>query len=169
VWHLGLRGQPEPAYTGTLNFSLVLNLISALGAGDHALLWQYLRRYDPAVNENRAIVETMVDRAVAYFKDYIEPQKKYRPATAAERPLFEALLTRLEAYPGEDEAELQAMVFDVARERQVDPKEFFASIYEVLLGQERGPRFGTFVRLVGKERICAMLTKALAESGPEPS
>ena len=104
----------------------------------------------------------MVARAVAYFRDFIEPHKKYRAPTDAERPLFAALLAKLEAYTGEDEDQLQAMVFDVAREHQADPKGFFTALYQVLLGQERGPRFGTFAKLVGKERTVAMIQKALA-------
>jgi lysyl-tRNA synthetase class 1 len=39
---------------------------------------------------------------------------------------------------------------------------FFKLIYQVLLGQDRGPRFGTFVTLVGKERVVKMLEQKLA-------
>ena len=48
-------------------------------------------------------------------------------------------------------------IFDLAREHEVDPKDFFAAIYQVLLGQERGPRFGSFARLVGLDRVVALI------------
>ena len=37
------------------------------------------------------------------------------------------------------------------------PKNLFKMFYEVVFGQERGPRFGTFVQLVGKEKALNLL------------
>jgi len=39
---------------------------------------------------------------------------------------------------------------------------FFQTIYQVLLGQERGPRFGSFVALYGIEETRALIAQALA-------
>ena len=97
-----------------------------------------------------------------FFRDFIEPNKKYRKPEDEERPWFESLLKKLDDYAGDDENELQAMVFDTAREHGTEPKLVFRAIYEVLLGQERGPRFGTFVKLVGKKKAVEMISEALA-------
>ena len=48
----------------------------------------------------------------------------------------------------------------VAKEHEVGPRDLFAMFYEVVLGQERGPRFGTFAKLVGKEQVLMLLKKA---------
>jgi lysyl-tRNA synthetase class 1 len=161
VWHIDRIGRPVPAYTGGINFSLALNLISGIGAGDRELLKDYLKRYDPEVDRNEKVVDKLVDRAVRYFKDFIEPFKKYRGPTEDERAMFQTLLEKLEAYDGDEEGEMQAMVFDAARDNGADPKDFFRAIYEVLLGQERGPRFGTFAKLVGKDRAAEMIREKL--------
>lgn len=157
VWHLQKSGRPVPPYTGRLNFSLVLNLISALGAGDPALLHDYLRRYDPEAEKNPEVVMKMVERAGRYFRDFIEPNKRYRPPSADERAWLSTLIKKIEGYPGESEDELQSLVFDAAREHGADAKIFFKALYEVLLGQERGPRFGTFIKLVGKPKAIEMI------------
>jgi lysyl-tRNA synthetase class 1 len=162
VWHLKKIGRLAPAYTGRIDFSLALNLISALGAGDQGLLFDYLRRYDPEVEHNPEIVSKLVQRAARYFQDFIEPHKQYRPATAEEKRWFADLRGRLAAYAGTDENELQAMVFDVATAAGADARQVFKAIYEVLLGQERGPRFGTFAKLVGRERVGQLLDRALS-------
>ena len=39
---------------------------------------------------------------------------------------------------------------------------FFQMIYQVLLGQERGPRFGSFVELFGIAETRALIGRALA-------
>ena len=161
VWHLKEIGRSAPDYTSNINFSLVLNLISALGSGDSELLWDYIRRYDPDSEANLEVIDDMVKRAVAYYRDFIEPNKKYRGPDESEKVLFGALVEKLEQYNGDDEKEYQSMVFDAAKENDADPKAMFKAFYEVLLGQERGPRFGTFAKLVGKDRAIEMLEEKL--------
>jgi len=39
---------------------------------------------------------------------------------------------------------------------------FFQMIYQILLGQERGPRFGSFAALYGTEETRALIDRALA-------
>ena len=44
---------------------------------------------------------------------------------------------------------------------EVQPGDFFKMFYEVIFGQERGPRFGTFVQLVGKDKALSMLDEKM--------
>lgn len=157
VWHIGNAGDAVLDYGAQVNFSVVNNLISALGTDDAALLMDYLERYDPDAGNYGELVEDLVEKGLNYYRDFVLPSKKFRPATPAELELLGRIKELLEASIGEDEAELQAIPFDVARAAGIQPKELFRTIYEVLLGQERGPRFGSFVRLVGKERVLEML------------
>ncbi|MCA3665076.1 MAG: lysine--tRNA ligase, partial [Methylobacterium sp.] len=39
---------------------------------------------------------------------------------------------------------------------------WFAAIYNVLLGEERGPRFGSFAVIYGIENTVALIRKAIA-------
>jgi lysyl-tRNA synthetase class 1 len=41
-------------------------------------------------------------------------------------------------------------------------RDWFAALYEVLLGQTQGPRFGSFVELYGIDETRALIVKALA-------
>lgn len=161
AWHLERIGRAVPPWTGRIDFSLALNLISALGAGDQGLLLDYLRRYDPEVENNAEVVAKLVQRASNYFRDFVEPNKKYRPATDDEKKWFAALAEKLAATATEDEQELQALVFDMAKAEGADAKLVFKAIYEVLLGQERGPRFGTFAKMLGRDRTLELLRRAL--------
>ena len=161
IWHLFNRGAEVPAYRTTITFSLINNLIAAIGADDIELITGYLKRYDPSVDENAEIIEDLINKATHYYRDFILPNKKYRPATEDEKKMLGELRDRLAAAETEDEKELQTIPFDVAREFDVPAGSFFKIFYEVLLGQERGPRFGTFTRLVGKERVLGLLDRAI--------
>ncbi len=161
LWQIERSGHDVPVYTSNINFSMVNNLISAMGADNKDLLLNYLKRYDPSVSDNKKIVSDLVDSGLNYFRDFIEPQKKHRKPTQNEAEILRELKDRLDAYQGEDEDEIQAMVFDVARDKGIEPADLFKTIYQVLLGQDRGPRFGTFTRLIGKDRVKSLIQEKL--------
>ena len=102
-----------------------------------------------------------MSKSLTYYRDFILPNKNYRPPTAQEKEMLQAIRKEIAAYQGDDEKELQKIPFDIARSFNVEPRALFKSLYETLLGQERGPRFGTFAKLVGKERMLTLLDEAL--------
>jgi lysyl-tRNA synthetase class 1 len=157
IWHIFNKGRDIPEYNTSINFSLINNLISAVGTDDHNLIIDYLNHYDPSGMNYAAIVRDLVNKALNYYRDFILPNKQYRVPTEAERAMLKSIHDKLAEYPGDHEDELQSIPFDVARDFNVAPQDLFKMFYEVLLGQERGPRFGTFTRLVGKDKVLALL------------
>lgn len=162
VWHIFDKGRQIPPYTCTISFSLINNLISAVGTDDANLIIEYLRRYDPDIGAQAAVIEDLVKKGMHYYRDHILPHKQFRSPTDHERQLLQTLQERLASYAGDDENELQTIPFDVARQFEVAPRDLFKTFYEVVLGQDRGPRFGTFICLVGKERVLDLMDNALA-------
>ena len=159
AWHV-FSGNP-PAYDCAVSFSTVNNLVSAVGADDRELLLSYLRRYDEHTDQHLATVEDLIGRSLAFYRDFILPTKVYRKPDASMRPLFEELLARLKEATDQPVEVLHAIPFDIAKAHDVEPPAFFLAFYQALLGQERGPRFGSFVQLVGTPMMISMLEKAL--------
>lgn len=166
IWHVHNRGHNVPAWGANVNYATVSNLISALGSDSPQLVIEYLERYDPLSKDYPEIIGDLVGKALNYYRDFVLPAKSYRKPTEEERALFMELRDRLLAYEGKNEDELQAIPFDVAREHGMPPSEFFRLFYEVVLGQDRGPRFGGFALLLGKDRLAHLIEeRALPESG----
>ena len=161
LWHL-FSGGDVPRYGGKINFSEVSNLIAALGSDSAELLVDYVRRYDSEAANYPNVLNALVEKGLAYYRDRVLPDKEYRTPSDDERALLGRLRDHLAECENGDETTLQAIPFDVAREVGVKPKDLFRTVYEVLLGQERGPRFGSFVMLVGKDRVVEMLGEAAA-------
>ncbi|MBT3345265.1 MAG: lysine--tRNA ligase [Gemmatimonadetes bacterium] len=161
VWHVFAGGKDVPAYDASVNFTVVGNLISALGTDDETVLRDFLLRYDPAIGDYPDVLAALVHKGLNYYREQVVPHKVYREPTEMERALFGQLCEQLEASDAVDEKELQSIPFDVARAADQEPRELFTSFYEVILGQERGPRFGTFVRLIGKDRVLNMLREKI--------
>ena len=186
VWHLHSGNPPEPetlqhgegAQT-TVTFAMLLNLAAVANSDNPAVLWGFLRRYAPTTSpENHPRLDKLVHYAVAYFRDFVAPKKRYRAADEVESRALEAVSAKLAALAADTSAEdVQHALYDIARpipryqdlkakgatpERPGVSNEFFNMIYAVLLGEERGPRLGSFIALYGLEETRALIAKALA-------
>jgi lysyl-tRNA synthetase, class I len=161
VWHLGDRGEGVPAYNAQVDYSAVTNLIAAMGTDSIELLIGYLERYDASAADYHDVVQGLVEKGLNYYRDFVLPNMVFRSPDQDERAALQALSEQLAAADPSDEEVLQAIPFDTARAVGLEPKALFRSFYEVVFGQERGPRFGSFVKLVGKERMLEMLERGI--------
>jgi len=161
VWHIH-NGKP-PSEEAHLSFSILLNLASVCNSADKAVLWGFIQRYAPgAAPETAPILDGLVTCATAYYRDFVKPAKKYRKATEDEAAAFTDLATGLEALaPGASAEDIQTLVYETGK-RPAFPemKSWFKSCYEVLLGQDQGPRLGSFIALYGVTETVALLEKA---------
>jgi lysyl-tRNA synthetase, class I len=162
VWHIH-RSRP-PAADIPVSFNLMLNLVSASNAHDKDVLWGFIRRYAPdASPQTHPLLDQLAGYAVRYFDDFVKPQKKFRAPDDRERAALEALSAELaKAPPGANGEALQGIVFEVGKTAGFEPlRAWFTAIYEVLLGQSQGPRFGSFVELYGVAETRALIARAL--------
>ncbi|CAN1722585.1 Lysine--tRNA ligase [Hyphomicrobium sp. 1Nfss2.1] len=177
VWHIH-TGNPPPANV-PITFALLLNLVAASNADDKEVLWGFIRRHVKGVSpETHPLLDEMAGYAVRYYADFVKPRKKYRHADDVETAALRALSDTLAAAsPDATAEELQGLVYDVGRsvpryqdlnakgatpERPGVSNAWFNAIYEVLLGEEKGPRFGSFIELYGINETRALIDKALA-------
>jgi lysyl-tRNA synthetase class 1 len=57
---------------------------------------------------------------------------------------------------------VQDVVYEVGKAHGFEPlRAWFGALYEVLLGQAQGPRFGSFATLFGCAQTAAMIRSAL--------
>jgi lysyl-tRNA synthetase class 1 len=162
VWHIHAGAPPEADLP--ISFALLLNLVSVSNAEDKATLWGFIRKYAPGASpEEHPLLDRLVGYALAYYRDFVKPAKTYRLATEKERKALEALSAELaKVQPGADGEALQAIVYEVGKAHAFEPlRAWFAALYEVLLGQSQGPRFGGFVELYGVDNTRALIARAL--------
>ncbi|WP_299443397.1 lysine--tRNA ligase [uncultured Rhodospira sp.] len=165
VWHIH-NGTP-PREAAHLSFGILLNLASVCHSEDPAVLWHYIGRYAPGATPATApILDGLVRHAIAYYRDFVLPTKQYRPATAAEAKALEALRAALAEAPPDAAAEdLQTLVYEIGKEHGEtfgDLKGWFKALYQILLGQDQGPRMGSFIALYGRSETLALLDRAIA-------
>ena len=163
TWHIH-AGSP-PKIDMPVSFSMLLNLVSASNSSDKSTLWGFISQYDAsATPENNPKLDELVGCAISYFEDFVKPNKKFRNPSEQERKALEDLATRLDAMPAESDGEtLQTEVYSVGKDHAFENlRDWFQALYQILLGQDQGPRFGSFAALYGKDQTVAMIKEALA-------
>ena len=166
LWFFHEPGDPPARYRSKLDYSMIRNLVAGLGTDDPEIVVGTLRRYDPEIDPNDPRIDDLIRGAIAFDQDLVAPQRCYRTPDMDERSLLEELARRIEEEPSEEVDRLQSLAFDLARERDIKPRDLFQLFYEVLLGQRQGPRLGPFIQLMGKRELATALRGALARVMP---
>ncbi|MBL8590176.1 MAG: lysine--tRNA ligase [Methylobacteriaceae bacterium] len=188
VWHIHAGAPPEPEvlhHVGesgagtTVSFGMLLNLVAVANSEDPKVVWGFLRRYAPTASpETYPRLDALVGYAIAYYRDFVRPAKRFHAADEVEAQALRKLSEALAALPADADAEaVQTALYDVARpipryqdfaakgatpERPGVSNQWFSTIYRILLGEEKGPRFGSFVALYGLAETRALIDKALS-------
>jgi lysyl-tRNA synthetase, class I len=186
VWHVHGGTPPEPELLthdghgpATVSFAMLLNLAAVSNDENPSVLWGFLRRYYPSSSpETHPGLDKLVGYAVAYFRDFVAPRKRYREADDVERGVLKQISAALAQLPSDISADqIQHTLYDIAREipryqdhsvkgstpeRPGVSNEFFNMIYAILLGENHGPRLGSFIAIYGVDETRKVIDKALA-------
>ena len=168
AWHIHAGTPPAPE--GHVTFGLLLNLASVCNTEDPAVLWGFISRYAPdATAETAPILASLVGHAIAYYRDFVKPDKQFRAPDATERAALDDLVQALDALPaGADAETIQSEVYEVGKRHSFENlRDWFRALYETLLGQSQGPRFGSFIALYGKDETVALIRRVLAGEAVE--
>jgi lysyl-tRNA synthetase class 1 len=177
VWHIH-SGKP-PKVDMPVSFAMLLTLVSSSNAENKDTLWGFIGRYRPGVTpQTHPKLDALVGYAIHYFHDFVLPEKKFRQPTDVERQALSDLRDALSQLKPEATAEeIQNVVYEIGRrdpfldhaKKAKDGRpgvslDWFNMLYQVLLGQEKGPRFGSFVAVYGVQNTVDMIDGALARS-----
>jgi lysyl-tRNA synthetase class 1 len=165
AWHIH-NGKP-PVEDVPITFGLLLNLAGVCNAESPAVLWQFISRYKAGANPaNAPLLDRLVKHAIAYYQDFVKPAKVYKPIAAVQKPAFVALRETLANFTLEPTPEnLQTAVFEVGKkypEEFASLRDWFQALYQVLLGQDQGPRMGSFIAIYGVKESVTLLDRAIA-------
>ena len=186
VWHIHVGAPPDPEVLvhdgdgrAAMSFAMLLNLAAVSNSEDPSVLWGFLRRHFPSASpQTHPRLDSLVRYAVAYFRDFVAPKKRYREADEVERGVLERISSNLSQLPANASAdEIQHALYDIARPipryqdhaakgataaRPGVSNEFFNMVYAVLLGEDQGPRLGSFIAIYGLDETRALIAKALS-------
>jgi len=166
AWHIHLGEIPQDAGS-PISFGMLLNLASVANAETSDKLWGFIHRYNPEVSaENCPMLGVLAERAVAYYRDMVRPTKQFRAPSDIERAALLDLAAVLNEFAaGTDADTLQTAVFEVGKRHPFpDLRSWFVCLYQVLLGQDEGPRFGGFAAIYGVPETVTLIENTLSQT-----
>ncbi|MCY4048063.1 MAG: lysine--tRNA ligase [Hyphomicrobiales bacterium] len=167
VWHVHAGSPPAPDVSiegARLDFQLLLNLVNASNASNAQTLWGFLECYAPGVSpESHPALDSLAHYAIAYYHDFVAPHRKRRAPTPKEASALKGLIERLQGLsPDADAKTVQNEVYAAGKAAGFEElRGWFQALYEILLGEKQGPRFGSFIRFYGIENSIALIRDAL--------
>ena len=151
VWHVH-NGKP-PKEKIVMPFSMLLNLVGSSNADNKEIIWKFINRFHKEINpKENQILDGLTEYAINYFKDKVEPNKKFKRPNAEEKKALENLVKKLSKIEQTlSPEEIQTHVYTAGKENGYDEnlRDWFKLIYEVVFGEENGPRMGFFISFFG--------------------
>tara|TARA_B110001452_G_scaffold44965_1_gene34368 strand:- start:1088 stop:2650 length:1563 start_codon:yes stop_codon:yes gene_type:complete len=151
VWHVHNGQMPKEEII--MSFSMLLNLVETSNADSKELLWKFVKKYKKDISEkNYPIFDNLIDYAIKYFNDIIKLKKKYKKPNVDEKKALTSLIKILESCKDEMKPEeIQTLIYTAGKENGYaeNLREWFKLIYEVVFGDENGPRMGFFISFFG--------------------
>jgi len=163
VWHVHNGNIPNEEMIMT--FSMLLNLVETSNADNKELLWKFVKKYKPDINEkNFPIFDGLVGYAIKFFNDVIKSQKKYKNPSDSEKLALQALIKTLEKCNDQMSPEdIQTLIYSTGKENGYaeNLRDWFKLIYEVVFGDENGPRMGFFISFFGVNETKELLVSKI--------
>ena len=163
VWHV--HNGSIPNENMIMSFSMLLNLVETSNADSKELLWKFVKKYKKNINEeNYPIFDALVGYAIKYFNNVIRSQKKYKTPDKKEKLALEALIKNLEKCNDQMLPEdIQTIIYSTGKDNGYSEnlRDWFKLIYEVVFGDENGPRMGFFISFFGVKETKELIIKKI--------
>ncbi|MBD1135575.1 lysine--tRNA ligase [Pelagibacterales bacterium SAG-MED47] len=151
VWHV--HNSNVPKENTIMSFSMLLNLVETSNADNKELLWKFVKKYKENILEkDYPIFDNLVGYAIRYFNDIIKVKKKYKSPNSSEKRALEALIKNLDGCNDQMSPEdIQTLIYSTGKENGYaeNLRDWFKLIYQVVFGDENGPRMGFFISFFG--------------------
>ena len=163
VWHVHNGNVPKEDMIMT--FSMLLNLVETSNANTKELLWKFVKKYKPNIKEeNFPIFSKLIEYSIKFFNEVIKENKKYKKPNPDEKKALEQLIKVLgECNENMLPEEIQTKIYSVGKENgyKDNLRDWFKLIYEVVFGDENGPRLGFFISFFGIQETKELITEKI--------
>ena len=163
VWHIH-NGKP-PTEKSIMPFSVLLNLVGTSNATNKDVLWKFIKKYKKNIKiEEHPILDSLLNYALKYFKDVVKPKKQFKKPNEKEKKALADLANRLQSCNDQmNPEEIQTIVYSVGKDNgyKENLREWFKAIYEIIFGDQDGPRMGFFISFFGVKETIELINKSI--------
>ena len=143
-------------------YDLVLSLAEVAPEGREVeFISSRLKKYGYDV-DSRDILD-IVNYAINWVRDF-GPTPEREEKLELDDATKDALRDLINEIRGlTDGEEIQGKIFAVSRRHGISPRKFFKTLYQIIIGRDRGPRMGPLIADIGVDRVIQLLERAISE------
>ena len=109
-----------------------------------------------AIKEESSQVKELITLAGNYADDFGQGEKIELQIDNITKKALGELSKILEA--DNEPEDLQNAIYQIAKSNEIPPKDFFKTLYQIILGSNRGPKIGPFILDIGRKKVASTLS-----------
>ena len=110
------------------------------------------------------MINELLNYGVQYYNEFVLPNKKYRKPNEIEITGFRKIIEELKKIDENCQPEdIQTKIYQIGMDLKFENlRDWFSAFYQVVLGQDQGPRLGSFIKFYGIEKTINLLEERLS-------
>jgi lysyl-tRNA synthetase class 1 len=153
--YVNLLNVPKAATTH-VNYRLLVELCKIFREQRSERVVKKLIEYG-TIKESSSEIEYLVNLAGNYADDFDKPSKVEVQLDDATKKAVSALVAILSSE--NEPADLQNSIYSIAKDKGIQPKDFFKTLYQIILASDRGPKIGPFILDIGRKKVAQSLAE----------
>ena len=144
--------------TPYVNYRLLTQLCKIFRENRNQLVIKKLIEYG-TIKESNPEIDNLINLAGTYADDFDKPTKVEVQMDEITKKSLKELATILSSDIEPDD--LQNSIYQIAKNNGVQPKDFFKTLYQIILASERGPKIGPLIIDIGRKKVAQTLLEYL--------
>ncbi|MCD6240795.1 lysine--tRNA ligase [Candidatus Bathyarchaeota archaeon] len=156
-----LKPPEKPSVHVPYNLLVYLAKVAPKGK-EYEFITQKLKDYRYLAKDQKPTQDLLkrIEYALNWAGDYAKEIKETTIKLSEKEK--NAIKQLIEVLKTEESAEkIQNIIFQIARENEMKPSDFFKILYTILLGAPKGPRLGPYIIAMGRENVLQALRKVV--------
>ncbi|MDH3312027.1 MAG: lysine--tRNA ligase [Nitrosopumilus sp.] len=153
--YVNLLNPPKQSSTH-VNYRLLVELAKTFKENRVERVMKKLLDYGVIKNPEPEI-EKLIEIAGNYSNKFDEQEKTHVDLDESAKKALKILVDALGA--DEEPEDIQNTIYQIAKSNDVQPKDFFKILYQIILGTSRGPKIGPLISDIGRKQVAKTLSE----------
>lgn len=153
--YVNLLEPPKQAETH-INYRLLIELAKIFKENREERIMKKLLDYGVIKNPEPGI-EKLIKLAGNFSDEFDEHEKIQIDINNNTKKALKILVNALGA--DEEPEDIQNTIYQIAKSNDIQPKDFFKILYQIILGTSRGPKIGPFISDIGRKQVAKTLSE----------
>jgi lysyl-tRNA synthetase class 1 len=155
--YVNLLNPPKQSSTH-INYRLLIELTKIFKENREERVMKKLLDYGVIKEENNEI-KNLINLAGNYSDEFDQQEKIEIELDEEVKKALNILVKALGT--DEDPEDIQNTIYQIAKSNDIQPKDFFKVLYQIILGTSRGPKIGPFITDIGRKQVAKTLSEYL--------